>query len=214
MRISHRHRFVFFARPKTGSSSVRHFLDPYSDVWPVEDYRKRTSDNPFYPHMRPVEARAHFRARGWDFDGYTKLVCARNPWARIVSLYRHVKQDAEGVPPFAEWVDTIAADGAGGGGEDWQRWRKYGAYSLECYANDEDGTPLVDEVVRLEALESELKPLLARLALPGVLERPIPRRNDRSQGERYAGYYDDRSRELVASLYRAEIERFGYAFDA
>ena len=56
MRISHRHRFVFFANPKTGSSSVREVIDPYSDVCPPRNYAMRTSENPFYPHMPPAEA--------------------------------------------------------------------------------------------------------------------------------------------------------------
>jgi hypothetical protein len=214
MRISHRYRFVFFARPKTGSSSVRQFLNPWSDVLAVSDYRERTPENPFYPHMRPVEAREHFRARGWDFDGYTKFVCARNPWARIVSLYRHVREEDARTPRFPEWVATIAPDGAGGGGEDWQRWRRYGAYSLASYANDQDGRPLVDAVLPLETLEEELRPFLAALGLPGVAERALEHRNDRSNGESYVGYYDDEARARVAAFHRDEIERFGYVFGA
>ena len=107
---------------------------------------------------------------------------------------------------------SIAPDGAGGGGEDWQRWRRYGSYSLESYVGDEDGSPLVDAVLRLEDLETELRAFLERLALPDVAERPIPHSNDRAQGESYVGYYDDETRELVATRYRGEIERFGYAF--
>lgn len=212
MRISHRYRFVFFARPKTGSSSVRQFLDPYSDFLPVKNYLERTPDNPFYPHIRPVEARDLFRARDWDFDGYTKFVCARNPWARIVSLYRHVKEASPEIPGFAEWVRATEPDGAGGGGEDWQRWRRYGSYSLESYVNDENGVALVDAVLPLEGLEQGLKPFLERLSLPGVAGRTLPHSNDRARGESYTSYYDDATRTLVGARYRNEIERFAYRF--
>lgn len=212
MRISHKHRFVFFARPKTGSSSVRQFLNPYSDVLPVKNYLERVPDNPFYPHMRPVEAREHFRARGWDFEGYTKFVCARNPWARIVSLFRHVREASPEIQTFSEWVRSIAPDGPGGGGEDWQRWRRYGAYSLGAFVNDELGEPLVDVVLRMEDLGSQLRPLLESLGLPSVSERSIPHSNDRARGEGHAGYYDDATRALVGSQHRGEIERFGYRF--
>ena len=86
MRISHEHRFVFFASPKTGSRSVRKLLDAYAEIHgrPAHEV---TADFPFYNHMRPVELRDVFSERGWDFDAYFKFVMVRNPWSRLVSLY-------------------------------------------------------------------------------------------------------------------------------
>ena len=101
MRISHRYRFIFFANPKTGSSSVRHFLNSYTDVMPVRDYRERTADNPFYPHITPKETRRLFEDYGWDFYGYTKFVFVRNPWDRLVSLYEHIRRSG----PHMELTD-------------------------------------------------------------------------------------------------------------
>ncbi len=54
MRISHRHRFVFFSNPKTGSESVRSLLDPYSDICGVPMW-EMTAENPFYSHISPRE---------------------------------------------------------------------------------------------------------------------------------------------------------------
>ena len=86
LRISHRHRFIFFANPKTGSRSVREVLDPFSEVHgrPADDV---TPDFPFYNHMRPCDLRPVFAQKGWDFDAYFKFVMVRNPWARMVSLF-------------------------------------------------------------------------------------------------------------------------------
>jgi len=212
MRISHAHRFIFFARPKTGSSSVRQFLDPYTDLHPVKNFLERTPENPFYPHMRPIEVRDEFTRRGWDFAGYTKFVFARNPWARSVSLYRHIQQSEGDAGDFPDWVRGLANGGPGAGGDDSQRWRKYGAYSLENYVRDEEGRPLVDHVLRLEDLDAQLVPFLARLGLEGLEERVIPHSNDRARGESYTTYYDDATRNRVTELYREEVARFGYAF--
>ena len=79
MRISHRYKFIFFANPKTGSSTVRQFLDPFSDVRAVINYQHITPENPFYPHIPPKETRDLFQQFGWDFNGYTKFVFVPKP---------------------------------------------------------------------------------------------------------------------------------------
>ena len=50
-------------------------------------------------------------------------------------------------PAFTEWLYTIKPKGVGGGGEDHQRWRKYGSYSIEYYIKDQTGNILVDKVL-------------------------------------------------------------------
>ena len=221
MRISHRHRFVFFASPKTGSRSVRRLLDAYSEIHgrPAHEV---TADFAFYNHMRPVELRDVFASRGWDFDGYFKFVMARNPWSRLVSLYEmfafrrggqlsRLRRRSSRHQDFRAWVRTLDPTG----GSEAPPGRKnsvirVGAMSYVAFAGDADGRPLVDEVIKLEEIESRLPPLLERLGVP------LPPRFPQIGRGRYPGshraYYDDETRELVASLYEADIERFGYTF--
>ena len=214
MRISHRFRFIFFCNPKTGSESVRKLLEPYSDVLGTV-YRQRTPQNPFYSHMMPREAKVVFDEWGWDFDGYTKFVFVRNPWARLVSLYEMITQNAgveAGPAGFAEWFRTIRPYGPGGGGEDWKRWRKYGTYSLDNYAGDGSGRLLVDKVIRLEDIGSELIPFLESLGLPGIREAVVPHVNRRPKKHHYTEYYSAQMVEAVRKMYAFDIERFGYDF--
>jgi hypothetical protein len=211
MRISHRHRFVFFANPKTGSSSVRRFLDPLSDVRPVRNYLERTAENPFYPHMPPAEARVWFRRFGWDFNGYTKFVFVRNPWERVVSLYEHVRRSGAAVPPFDEWVYTVRPYGLGDGAP-WERWRRYGSYSLEHFVKDESGGILVDKVIRLEDIADAFVPFLMKLGLPIDPRKRIPHRNRRPDERPYTAYYDAESVAHIRDLYRYDIVHYGYEF--
>ena len=212
MRISHRHRFVFFSNPKTGSSTVRQFLNPYSDVVPAPNYREKTEDNPFYPHMRPEEARRLFHRFGWDFEGYAKFVFVRNPWARLVSLFEHIRR-ATGRPlEFSDWVYTIKPCGSGGGGEAWERWRCYGAYSIEHFIKDEAGNILVDKVLRLEDIDASLVPYLRAMGLPVAAKTVIAHKNRHGAGRRYRDYYSDDSAAHVADLYRYDIVHYGYTF--
>ena len=213
MRISHKYNFIFFANPKTGSSSVRQFLNPYADVVPVLNYLKRTPANPFYPHITPQETRALFAVLGWDFYGYNKFVFVRNPWARLVSLYEHIKRHHSIPLGFTEWLYTIKPFGEGGGGEDWQRWRKYGAYSIEHYIKDDAGNILVDKVIRLEDIQKDLKPYLIALGLPGIKEAKLNHSNKHKKQTHYTRYYNPETREYVRELYQYDIINYGYAFD-
>lgn len=213
MRISHQYKFIFFANPKTGSSSVRQFLNPYTDVKAVKNYLERTPENPFYPHITPQETRALFENFGWDFYSYHRFVFVRNPWARLVSLYEHVMREPTNQMPFAEWLYTIQPTGKGGGGEDHQRWRKYGAYSIEHYIKDDKGNILVDKVIRLEDIQEKLKPFLAALGLPNVMEAEINHSNKRKKPKHYSSYYTEETKAYVRDLYRYDIVNYGYTFE-
>ena len=219
MRISHRHRFVFFSIPKTGSRSVRKILDPYAEIHGLPGHEV-TGDFPFYNHMRPVEVRDVFRERGWDFEAYFKFVMVRSPWSRLVSLYemfafREGGQWSRLRPRtirhrgFRAWVRTLEPEGAVAPGLETSVIRS-GALSFIGFAGDEDGRPLVDEVIKLEEIESALPPVLERAGVP------LPPRLPRTGRGRYRGgfraYYDDETRELIGTLYARDIERFGYTF--
>ena len=211
MRISHQYRFIFFSNPKTGSSTIRQFLDPYTDVRPVLNYRNLTDANPFYPHMRPDEARPLFEQFGWDFEGYTKFVFVRNPWARLVSLYEHIHRENQ-KQPFADWLYSVKPYGCGGGGEAWERWRRYGSYSIEHIIKDSGGNILVDKVLRLEDMQQALIPFLGALGLLVDPATPIGHKNSGTKKD-YRRYYNAETREHVEDLYRYDIVNYGYRFD-
>lgn len=212
MRISHKYKFIFFANPKTGSSSVRQFLNPYTDVQPVLNYLKRTSENPFYPHITPQETRALFKDFDWDFNSYNKFVFVRNPWARLVSLYEHVMRNPKNKMDFTPWLYSISPNDKGGGGDEWQRWRKYGAYSIEHYIKDDQGNILVDKVIRLEDIQKELRPFLKAMGLPNVKGAKIKHNNKRKKSTSYMKYYNEETQEYVNKLYRYDIVNYGYSF--
>ena len=204
---------MFFALPKAGSSSVRQLLNPWAELHSVKNFFCRTERNPFYPHISPKEARPLFLARGWDFDGYQKFAVTRNPWARAVSLYRHIRQAEPSVPTFKHWLRFTKPDGIGGGGAPWERWRRYGAWSATTFLADAHGDCLVDRVMRLEDLQDELLPYLESLGLTGVSASELPHVNRRSQGDDYRHWYDDESASWISDRYRVDIERWHYSFD-
>lgn len=234
MRISHRHKFVFFSFPKTGSVSVRRVLDPYADIRLVS-LRHRTAEQPFYDHMLPAELKAVFEARGWAWDDYYRFVFVRNPWARLVSVYaaildrgfpgrvrdavnwlsrqargRGLEADAAG---FRRWVRTVETSGRGGGGKPHHGWRQKGTWRLSAFVCDASGQELVHEVIRLEDAAGRLPQLARQLGLPQPDDVRM-RHVNRHDHAPYTAFYDEATAEHVARLYAEDIERFHYRFGA
>jgi len=162
-----------------------------------------------------MEARQCFEDFGWDFNGYTRFVFVRNPWARLVSLYEMIKKDTRRwsrCPGFEQWLSQVKPYGPGGGGKDWKRWQKYGTYSLDHFAGDADGCLLVDKVIRLEDIDEELLPFLKALKLPDVDEKLVPHTNKSRGGNHYVEYYTDETVQRVRDMYEYDISQFGYEF--
>lgn len=214
MIVSHSRRFIVFSFPKTGSESLRALLAEYGEE-PVRPWRTRSRLYPFYPHMPPVEAARVFRARGWDFGAYRRITVVRNPYPRLVSLYRMIAE-VDGlwqlrrraglpVPSFATWLAGTRPDGRGGGGRPHQRWRRYGAWSAQSWIHDAAGRVLVTDVLRLENLTAELPPLLDSLRLPRPGSLPTVNARPRT---RWQDWYGPAEAALVARRYAWDIASF------
>jgi hypothetical protein len=211
MRISHRHKFVFFSAPKTGSESIRALLDPLSDVRDVQ-FREVSPATPFYSHIRPIEAKAAFERFGWPYDDYYRFVFVRNPWNRLVSLYRMIRRvNPHFSQPFGDWLRATRPDSTGGGGPDRARWRKYGTYSLAAYAGDENGRLLVNDVFRLEDITDVPDRLRAR-GIPLAPDASVPWVNRTKKSTSLDNYYTPDLIALVQERYADEIAEFGYEY--
>lgn len=169
--------------------------------------------NPFYSHIRPVEMKGLFEERNWFFDDYVKFVVVRNPWARLASLYSHIKRvDRSFTTDFSHWLATIEPGGVGGGGAEHHRWRRYGAYSIENYIGDETGRPLVEHVLRLEDIDLALPRFMDQIGIPRAFDQQIPQINVGKLGD-YRKWYKDLDIQIVEKKYHYDIERFNYTFE-
>jgi len=111
VRISFKHKFIWISKPKTGSSSFRQLLDPFSDICSTNAF-------PFRHHATLNELHAVFQKECWNFTSFYKVVAARNPWELLVSLYCYSKTDTNGIHkwqtfqgyqsdrlmPFKDWI--------------------------------------------------------------------------------------------------------------
>lgn len=220
MRISHQHKFVFLALPRTGSTTVRRVLDAYSDVKSVH-IAQTTPQFPFYHHISARELKRIFDDQGWDWFAYRRFCVVRNPFDRVVSLYHHYqKMNADrdkakkslanflkhlyfqlrSEITFAEYVARLDPKGKL-------------TTTLPHFICDEDGAFLVEDVLTFENLATELPAYLRQMNI-WINSQEIPILNSSAARQPYASYYTEATRQRVASLYAYEIERFSYTFAA
>jgi len=218
VRISHRYKFIFFSFPKCGSESVRMAINPLSDIRGKNALRAGlgTDGQPRYPdHMRPVEVRNLFARNGWPFDEYFSFVTVRNPWSRLVSLYRMIQSFNKPHPimPFSDWLLATRTDGHGGsvGIDPAQLWARYGAYSLDNFVCDEHGRRLVDQVFRMEDIH-HIPGELRRHGIPLDVDL-MPRRNSRTPVDLDMYYRTPALKAVVAARYAKDIAEFGYRYE-
>ena len=209
MIVSHRHRFIFVAVPKTGTHSVRQALREQLGDEDVEQVGLFINKRFPWADLAAVQ-HGHLSLRqvrpylGEDaFSRYLKFAFVRNPFDRFVSycafmlrhgdLFRQQPREAMrhflfGEPPenhilFQPQASLLVA---------------------------EDGkTLLTDMVGRVEDMQGSYDAICARI---GIASRPLERVNGSQHGD-YRQYYDQALIDGVAARYAQDLELFGYSFE-
>ncbi len=228
-------RCLFIHIPKTAGQSVeRVFLALNGLDWGTRG-ALLLRENPD-PAQGPPRL-AHLTAQDYlhygyltpdQFRAYFKFAFVRNPWARMVSLYRHLSYGVS----FRDYLLGEFRKKV------WKEMHWFVRPQVE-FVTDGDGTLLVDFVGRFERLQADFDAICqqlglpptnlphvnkaedhARKARPGLHPRRLARflrkgryRRPAPQFPHWRDYYDDDTRALVAELYRADVERFGYRFE-
>lgn len=209
MIVSHRHRFIFAAVPKTGTHSVRQALREQMGEEDVEqvglfvDKRFPWQDLAAirHGHLSLRQVRPYL---GEDaFGGYFKFAFVRNPFDRFVSYCAFMLR----------------------GGDLFQRQPREAMYHFlfreppehhilfqpqASLLVGEDGRSLLtDGVGRVEDMQASYDAICARIGIPS---RPLDRVNGSNHGD-YRRYYDQPLIDGVAARYALDLELFGYTFE-
>ena len=203
--LSREFETIFVHVPKTGGQSIeRVFLDKLKLTWEQRaSLLLRANDDP----ARGPRRLAHLYAREYvplryvtqrDFARYFKFSVVRNPWARAVSAFKYKHQSA-GVQ-FADFVSGLV------------NGRIFGRHSdsQQLYLFDENGSLLVDRVLRFEKLAEHFAEVGQQLF--GTREFLFHTNASRDRTD-YREFYNPELSAKIADMYRADIEAFEYSFD-
>lgn len=209
MIVSHRHRFIFAAVPKTGTHAVRQALREHMGEDDVEQVglfvnRRLPWDDLAvlrHGHLALWQVRPHLGEEA--FDAYVKFAFVRNPFDRFVSYCAFMLR----------------------GGDDFhQRPREVMRHFLFAAPPEQhilfqpqasllvaqDGKTLLTDVIgRVEDMQASYDHICARI---GIASRPLDRVNGSPRGD-YRQYYDQALIDGVAARYARDLDLFGYRFE-
>ena len=210
MRISHKHKFIFIAVPKTGSVSIINILDEYSDI----RYDNFNNKN---PHATIWDVKKELFVNDTKkFNSYFKFAFVRNPWARMASWYEFMcKQVHKTESQKYDFVETHYDTYKNISLMGFNRFIKFlyeknKSYYLgySRYYEDENGNNLLDFIGKVENLQEDFDIVCDKIGIP---KQQLPHKN-KTKHKHYTEYYDEETKQIVAEKYAKDIEYFGYKF--
>lgn len=201
MPISIQHRCVFVHIPRTGGTSIEQSLGVHRDwptidievfhgKWELEDDYLQLQHLP-YPEMNSIADISHT-------NNFFKFTFVRNPWDRLVSEY--FWQNLQSKISFNDFIARAAQIVRG-------QIKIKGEY---CHFRPQSDflTDDLDFVGRFENFSRDVRHIHTRL---GCECQEIPHSGN-TDHDNYPKYYDNRSAESVADIYKRDIELLGYDF--
>ena len=202
MILSDKYKFIFIRQQKIGGATMEKngiaVIDP--------NYIKFTKDK------CPGEDPNHMRAETIEkviphkYDSYFRFSFARNPWARLVSIYFHMNQGAsekmwkkkyhpKDFSPYRKSFDQFIKEC------DNKLWSN-SLLPMKEFAGD------VDYMGKTENLQDDFDYICDCIGAP---KQDIGWGN-KGNHKSYIEYYTDETREIVAQRYAEDIKMFDYEF--
>lgn len=209
MIISHRHRFIFAAVPKTGTHAVRQALREQLGEGDLEQVKlfgnKRFPWNDLaaipHGHLSLRQVRPYLGADA--FRSYFKFAFVRNPFDRFVSYCAFMTRgdDSFGREPRQVMYHLLFRAPP----EQHILFQPQSSLLV-----DEDGTTLLtDRIGRVEDMQGSYDKICAQI---GISSRLLDRVNESKHGD-YRRYYDRALIDGVAARYARDLDLFGYTFE-
>jgi len=207
MIVSHRHRFIFAAVPKTGTHSVRiavreHLADDdmeqvglfITKQFPFEDLAAVRHGHLGLRQVRPYLGEE-------TFASYFKFAFVRNPFDRFVSYCAFMTRNRDVFQDTPQVVMEHLLFN--------EPPEKHILFQPQhTVLTDEDGRLLTDMIGRVEEMQASYDAICERIGIPS---RTLDLVNSSRRGD-YRHYYNQALIDGVAMRYGRDLELFGYSF--
>lgn len=208
MIVSHYHKFVFFAVPKTGTHSIRFALRPHlhEDDWeqvnlfvkrrlPIKELAEKQ-----HGHIAAHEFRKYVSEQLWN--DYFKFGFVRNPWDRFISLYffynKNPDQNAKNILfTMHDYVEKIPIFN-----------NIILTHNQSDFICNNSGTLLVDYLGRYEQFDESFEEICNIIGIPAIDTEKV----NQTAHKDYRSYYDKSLIQKVAEVYEKDIKIFNYTF--
>ena len=207
MIVSHQHRFIFVAIPKTGTHSVRQALREQLGPDDIEQVGLFVDMRFPYPELAQIK-HGHLSLQQvrpflgeQAFADYFKFAFVRNPFDRFVSYCAFMTRadDAFQRDPRAVMRHILF------------KLRPLDHILFQPQHTllvDADGALLTDSIGRVEEMQASYDAICARIGIPSAALGQV---NSSRRGD-YRDYYDQVLVDGVSALYRRDLELFDYQF--
>ena len=213
--ISYKHSFIFIHIYKVAGTSIRKALRKYAYPNILKRYTNyvvsRISERldkeipyPFYPQ---INLPPHITARELQeelpkniFDSFLKFAFVRNPWDWQVSSYFFMQQKPSHYQH--EIIKEMSFD-------EFIEWRVNEDLKLQKrFVVNNKGELIIDFIGKFDNLSNDFQTICERIGINASL----PYEN-RSAHRSYQGYYNGKTKNLIAKYYQEDIEFFEFTFD-
>ena len=208
MIISHKHRYIFFAVPKTGTHSVRQALRSQMGEQDLEQVGLFVQKRFPFPELARI-GHGHIGSRQLRpvlgdeaFASYLKFAFVRNPFDRFVSYCAFTSRDTDvfDIEPL-QYMKYVVRE---------LRPLDHLLYQPQhLMLTDANGELEMDLVGRTESMQESFDAICTRL---GLESSPLAKVNA-TRRRPYQEYYDRDLIGWVSDTYRRDLELFDYRFE-
>lgn len=207
MIISHQHRFVFAAIPKTGTHSVRQALREHMSTEDLEQVGLFVNKRfPFeelarirHGHISLQQVRPFLGEEA--FTSYFKFAFVRNPFDRFVSYCAFMTRENGAFDRDPKEVMRRMLF-------ELRPMHHVLFQPQHGFVTDDGGHLLADYIGRVEEMQASYDHICQRIGIPST---ELGQVNSSKRG-RYRDYYDQQLIDGVAQLYATDLKLFGYGF--
>ena len=200
--VSSTHKFIFVHIPKTAGMSIAFSLNMAC---------KRCHNSA--RSIQQILNKSEYGKKIWQ--EYFKFSFVRNPRSWVISsIQYHADYFKVEIDPSAfltQWMKQEQIEITDNFTERMSHLLNKSQYNFLSENQSEGGKLLVDFVGRFENLQQDFDYICNKVGVP---QKTLPHKNKTKQYKHYTEYYNEDTKQFIATKFAKDVEYFGYKFES